>query len=406
MRTRTRRLDAAARLQPLGLSLTKMLLVLSLVVVGCGGSDLPQTPDDSFYIPPDPLPSATPGTLIRSQEVAPIAAASRTFAVLYVSESLPGDPIAVSGLVVVPNIPEPAEGLDVVSWGHGTKGLADRCAPSRGFSGPTHDFFLIAPELIDAGYLAVSSDYEGLGTPELHPYLVGESQARSALDIVRAATQLEQVQGIDQVAVWGRSQGGQTALFASEIAASWAPELDLAAVVAAAPACCMETVAKAGALIPGSRGLVWMSLVAYAEAFELDFDAVFTDDGRTAVDALIADDVCYEEWVEVANSFGDDTGIAINFDRADGWIDAFERSSPGRVAVDVPVLVLQGTADTTTPKALTDILTTDMCMLGTSVDYRVFEGFSHNDSTAMNMPLMLEWTAARFAGEPAGITCE
>ncbi|MEM7436841.1 MAG: lipase family protein [Myxococcota bacterium] len=406
MPDRTPQADAALSSSSLRFSRGYVLILLASAAIGCGGSDLPDVPEAAFYVPPDPLPSTTPGTLIRSQEVTPIAAASRTFAVLYVSESLPGEPIPVSGLVVVPDAPAPEEGFDVVSWGHGTKGLADRCAPSRGFSGPTHDFFMIAPELISAGHLAVSSDYEGLGTPGLHPYLVGESQARSSLDIVRAALQMEEVRAIDQVVVWGRSQGGQTALFASEIAETWAPELDLAGVIAAAPACCMETVAKAGVVIPGSRGLVWMSLVAYADAFELDFDAVFTDEAREAVDALIADSVCYEQWVEVANSFGDDTGVAIDFDQAAGWIDAFERSSPGRVAVDVPILVLQGTDDTTTPKALTDILATDMCMLGTSVDYRVFQGFSHNDSTEMNMPLMLEWTAARFAERPAGTTCE
>ena len=48
----------------------------------------------------------------------------------------------------------------------------------------------------------------------------------------------------------------------------------------------------------------------------------------------------------------------------------------------------------------------ELCAIGTPLDYRVFEGFSHNDSTAMNMPLMLEWTAARFAGEAANSTCD
>jgi hypothetical protein len=39
------------------------------------------------------------------------------------------------------------------------------------------------------------------------------------------------------------------------------------------------------------------------------------------------------------------------------------------------------------------------------VDYRIFEGFGHNDSTMMNMPLLLEWTRARFASEPATTSC-
>ena len=371
-----------------------------------GGSDLPAVPEAAFYLPPDPLPSASPGSLIRSQEVAPIAAASRTFAVLYVSESLSGEPIAVSGLVVVPDAPTPAGGFDVVSWAHGTKGISDACAPSRGFSGPTHDFFAIAPELIAAGYLAVSSDYEGLGTPGVHPYLAGESQARGSLDIVRAASEMDEVEAIGQVAVWGRSQGGQTALFASEIVSTWAPELNFVGAISAAPASGIQTIVEVGAFIPEARGFVWMALVTFADAFGLDLDPVFTDDARAAIDQLLDDEVCYEEWIEVATSFGEESGIAIDFAESGDWLDAFDRSSPGRVSADAPVLLLQGTADTTTPKALSDILNTDLCEVGTEVDYRVFEGFTHNDSTAMNMPLLLEWTAARFAGASPGTTCE
>ena len=387
-------------------------LLLSLVAfaIGCaesddGGGELAAGPDEAFYLPPDGLRDMTPGTLIRSEEVTPIAEDSRTFAVLYSSESLGGEAIAVSGLVVVPDAPAPEGGFNVVSWAHGTKGIADDCAPSRGFSGDTHDFFDIAPELIAAGYVAVSSDYEGLGTPGIHPYLVGESQARGTLDIVRAASQLDPVEAIGQVAIWGRSQGGQTALFASEIATTWAPELDIAGVIPAAPACCLELLIGIGPTVPGSRGLVWMAAVAFAETFDLDLDTAFSTEARTAIDQLIEDEVCYQEWTEAARDF-DDAGIVINVLESEAWSAALRQSSPAQVATDVPVLLLQGSADTTTPKVTSDILAGDLCALGTTLDYRVFEGFSHNDSTAMNMPLMLDWTEERFSGVAAGSTCQ
>lgn len=391
------------------------LLAFIIAIAACSGSDagdgggdradLPVLPDDAFYLPPDDLSGMPPGTLIRSQEVAPIAVDSRTYAVLYASESLGGDAVAVSGLVVVPNAPTPDDGFDVVSWAHGTKGIADRCAPSRGFSGPTHDFFAIAPELVAAGYLAVSTDYEGLGTPGLHPYLVGESQARGSLDIIRAAAQMDAVGEIGQVAVWGRSQGGQTALFAAEIAETWAPELDVAGVIPAAPACCLELLIGIGPTVPGSRGLIWMAAVAFADTYDLDLDEAFTPDANAAIEKLIEDEVCYEEWTEAARDF-DNAGIAINVNESEDWSQALRESSPGQVATSIPTLLLQGSADTTTPQLTSDILSDELCAIGTPLDYRVFEGFTHNDSTAMNMPLMLEWTAARFAGEPAASTCE
>ncbi len=394
------------------------LVLVATALVGCGSSDgeagsggvggsgeIPAVPNDGFYLPPDDLPGMPPGTLLRSEEVAPIAANSRTFTVLYASESLGGEAVAVSGLVVVPDSPPQDGSFNVVSWAHGTKGISDNCAPSRGFSGSSHDFFDIAPELVDAGYVAVSSDYEGLGTPGLHPYLVGESQARGSLDIVRAASQMDAVGEIGQVAVWGRSQGGQTALFAGEIAPTWAPELNLAGVIPAAPACCLELLIGIGPTVAGSRGLVWMAAVAFADTYDLDLDAAFAPEAIAAIDQLLEDEVCYEEWTEAARDF-DNAGIVINVSESEDWSEALRDSSPGQVTTDVPVLLLQGSEDTTTPQLTSDILSDELCAIGTPLDYRVFEGFSHNDSTAMNMPLMLEWTAARFAGEAANSTCE
>ena len=40
---------------------------------------------------------------------------------------------------------------------------------------------------IKAGYAVVRTDYDGLGTPGVHQYLVGTSEGRSVLDAVRAA---------------------------------------------------------------------------------------------------------------------------------------------------------------------------------------------------------------------------
>ena len=69
------------------------------------------------------------------------------------------------------------------------------------------------------GYVVVATDYEGLGTPGTHPYLVGESEAHGVLDIVKAAQQIRETGANDKTFVWGQSQGGQAALFAGEIAA-------------------------------------------------------------------------------------------------------------------------------------------------------------------------------------------
>jgi predicted esterase len=76
------------------------------------------------------------------------------------------------------------------------------------------------------------------------------------------------------------------------------------------------------------------------------------------------------------------------------------------VRTEAPILLLQGQADTIVPILLTNALYERLCDVGSQVDYRVFEGFGHNESTKENMPLLMEWTAARFAGDPATTTCQ
>ena len=89
--------------------------------------------------------------------------------------------------------------------------------------------------LLEARMIVVATDYQGLGTPGIHPYLVGQSEAQGVLDAARAARNLEGPAASNTVVVIGYSQGGQAALFAGQIAESYAPELYLAGVVAIGP---------------------------------------------------------------------------------------------------------------------------------------------------------------------------
>ena len=72
------------------------------------------------------------GTLIWSRRVVDgPTIGGTTHLVMYRSTSAKGEPVAVSGVVSVPEGEPPAGGWPVISWGHGTTGTADRCAPSR-----------------------------------------------------------------------------------------------------------------------------------------------------------------------------------------------------------------------------------------------------------------------------------
>ncbi len=109
-------------------------------------------------------------------------------------------------------------------------------------------------DMLSRGFVVVATDYVGLGTPGQHPYLIGESEARSVLDSVRAARRFPGAKAGDTFAVWGHSQGGHAALFTGQLAASYAPELKLAGVAAAAPATAAAPAAAAtGAAAPADK---------------------------------------------------------------------------------------------------------------------------------------------------------
>jgi len=375
---------------------------LMALLFGCNDAE---STASEFYSPPDPLPSEVPGTLLRAEAIEPLAEGSKAWRVLYVSTAVDGTAIAVSGLVAAPTEPAPAAGYDVVTWAHGTKGVSDSCAPSKGYRSGFHDFYDIAPELVAAGYVGVMSDYEGLGTPGLHPYLVGPSEGRGVLDIVKAAQQIEEASAGSRVVIWGRSQGGHGALFAGELAPSWAPELDVLGVISAAPASEFQAIITSGVLLPGARGFIWQLTIGFEASYaELSIEDVYAPDSLMAIEALLDQGACGDEFGEVAATF-DGAGFATSPLEIPAWVNRLEENSPGNVPTDVPILLIQGQEDSVVPILLTNVLENRLCDIGNEVEYRVFPGYGHNDSTEKNMPLMLEWTAARFAGEPASTTC-
>ena len=111
------------------------------------------------------------GDLIWARKVAnPLPQAGRTWTLLYRSTSIRGKAIGVSGFVMLPRGKPPKGGWPVVSWAHGTSGIADSCAPSRDPKGPYT--FYAAPQFgawLKAGYAIANTDYEGLGTPGSTP---------------------------------------------------------------------------------------------------------------------------------------------------------------------------------------------------------------------------------------------
>ncbi|MFE7746377.1 lipase family protein [Nocardia sp. NPDC057455] len=156
----------------------------------------------------------------------------------------------------------------IVAIGPGTVGQGDQCAPSK-FLSNLADFgepglvvaqyeVRLALELTARGINVVMTDYQGMGTPGLHPYVNRFAQGAAVLDAVRAATQLPGSGSSpdSRVGMWGYSQGGGAAAAAMEMAGSYAPELQVVAGYGGAvPADLRDTLARIdGSVLTGAVG--------------------------------------------------------------------------------------------------------------------------------------------------------
>ncbi|MGH9296698.1 MAG: lipase family protein, partial [Acidimicrobiales bacterium] len=236
-------------------------LKISVVAADLGASGIPP-----FYTPPQPLSPAAPGSLIRAELVTGVPGVptgARLWRILYHSRTIYGADLAESGYVVAPAGPPPPGGFPVISWAHGTTGFSGICAPSlfttEGGVGP----YLIPglAQYLRAGFVVAATDYQGLGTAGIHPYLLGASEGRAVLDAARASRRLPDLKTSDRVVIYGHSQGGQAALFAGELAPSYAPELHVLGVVAAAPATNLSLIFSV-AIGPLGQGILGFTLPA------------------------------------------------------------------------------------------------------------------------------------------------
>ncbi len=272
-----------------GFAIAAILMMTALCVTTLPLGVTNARAQSSFYQASPNEVAGAPGTLIRQEPLlqpAPFGASA--YRMLYRSTGLNNESIPVSGVIVVPAGPAPANGRPIVAWAHPTTGVVPRCAPSLALF--VFQQIQGLREMIGRGYVVAATDYPGLGTPQTHPYLVGVSEARAVLDSVRAARALTGTQ--NRFAVWGHSQGGQAALFTGLLAKSYAPELNLAGIAAAAPATELGTLLDDDINSTGGRNLLSMTLWSWARVFGAPIDRV-VDPAAIPTINLLADE-CIE----------------------------------------------------------------------------------------------------------------
>ncbi len=240
--------------------------------------------------PARPLPAGAPGTIIRTEKVTGVPGAPATPR-CGGSSSTRGrstaQDIAESGYIVVPGGTAPQGGYPILSWAHGTTGFAGICAPSLFTSQGGRR------ALPRAGPGATTSK-PGSSSP---PPTTKASARRASTPICWARAKAEgcstrPVRRVgcrdcaprSTVMIYGHSQGGQAALFAGELAPTYAPDLHIAGVVAAAPATGLSTILGVATTSVGQAILEFTIPVAYTWArtyHDLPASDMFTPSGES-----------------------------------------------------------------------------------------------------------------------------
>ncbi|MFV7442770.1 alpha/beta hydrolase [Acinetobacter pittii] len=386
------------------------VLSTSLFLVACGGGS-----SDDGSAPTNP--SGTPTNNIQnpvvkveaytSTNLGSVAAESSILTYKMLGQS--GQEVQATSLVFTPNTPPPVGGWPIVVWAHGTTGVADACAPSKAaLTESTKD---LISKLLAAGYAVVAPDYEGLGTPGIHPFLNVKSEAFSITDAVVATRNYLLQRNLLTSKKWltvGHSQGGHAALGAAQYASR--AQLDYKGTVAVAPASNLGSI-----LIDGEAQVanapIDIKIATYAQLAtytalvtagirntqpSFDYGQVFTS--QISGIAAQAETICSGS---LGLAFAADMGSYAG--NHSGTLDGYTRTQPNFMAVPLvktfldkdsqllqakvttPIIIYQGVADSTVPKLATDLLIFNATTLGTKINSYVTGNWDHNTAMSSNV---------------------
>lgn len=392
-------------------------LAISMAAFSLTACDPPLPNQDAFYTPPTSL-SGQPGDVIRSRSsvftLDPVghtpAPGVNAKQVLYRSTNAMGQANAVSGTVLVPTTPWLGLGSrPLVSMGVGTRGIGDQCAPSYTLSQGADYEGLFVQAALSRGWAVAISDYEGLGTPGLHTYVVGRSEGRALLDMARAAIRLPGtgLSANTPVGLMGYSQGGGAAGWAAELAGSYAPELKIKGTAAGGIPGDLTAVAnfvEGGPMV----GLALMASLGLDAAYpELNLENYLNAKGQQLVQE--AGELCLVDVDGIATIFKtmfSSRNDYVNSDPlvAPAWQARLAENKLGSTKPSAPVFQYHGLVDEMVPYQQAADLRRTWCDKGATVTWAPLPGEHVTGMVEGQLPAM-DWLAARFAGLPAVGNC-
>ncbi|GAB4585494.1 lipase family protein [Nocardia sp. IFM 10818] len=366
---------------------------------------------DPFYDQPADLSGASMGSIVDSRPVAvldiPTRAQISAWQVKYVSQDTKGKPWTTMATIIKPVTAGPTRLLAFQPW---IDALDTRCNPSyqlRAGFGYMASTGMVGETLnlgtaLDRGWTVVVPDYLG---PE-NQFAAGYVEGRNTLDGIRAAVNFDPagVTAADPIALFGYSGGARGTEFAAELAADYAPELN---IVGSAAGGLPTDMAASAALMNGGAfsGIDFSSAYGLARAYpELDIPAYFTDpqleqslSGMCQTQILSAYPFTFvqDKTVDRIWPLGEPEVAAV--------LDTLKAGRYGTPNAPLYLFTAETDQIAVTPK--TDELVADYCTRGVQVTYVKYPGTEHVTAETAGSGAALDWIADRFAGAPAGTSC-
>ncbi|GAA5119549.1 lipase family protein [Haloechinothrix salitolerans] len=393
-------------------------LLAGAAVIATPMTTPPAASADTFYDPPSPLPDGEPGDIIRSEPTTfyldpakTLEANADAYRVMYLSTDTHGDPMAVTGTLLRSNYPWMGVGpRPIIGFAVGTQGLADKCAPSKRMAAGLEYEGAFLEGLLERGYGVAITDYQGLGTPGNHTYVIRAAEANAVLDSVRAAQRLPDVKLPDSgpVLTAGYSQGGGASGAAAEIAHSYAPELDLLGSYSGAPPADKKVV---GRHLDGSHaaGLLGYAIVGLDAAYpELGIDDLLNEEGKKQREQLESE--CVEETLvnhafKESKNFTKDGRAVTEYMDEEPFDSTVEAQKLGNRSPEVPTLVLHSRADDIVPYEQGRQMARDWCDLGANVRFKTLETATHVGAIPEASSTAFMWMEERISGFPQFSNC-
>jgi fermentation-respiration switch protein FrsA (DUF1100 family) len=361
---------------------------------------------EGFYLAPDPLSKGRPGELLRAEPmdaylVPGVRLRARAWRILYRSTGAVGEPTVVSGTVLLPGARRrrDARALPLIGHAIGTHGIGDAAAPSRLLARGLDWEAALMAQLLARGWAVAVTDYQGLGTPGDHAYMVGRALGPNVLDAMRAARELvpDELPADGRAAVIGYSEGGAAAAWAAQLQPTYAPDMPLVGVAAGAAAADLESAT------PNLDGSFFSFFIAYggigyAAAYpELDLDPYLTPKAREGIDALRNSTVL--QAMLHGPKFAHATDLTNpNVLELPDWVARLRENKLGTIAPAAPVLLHHARRDQIVSFKHSVTLGEDWERLGADVRLYVTKGgVDHISGAFAGTPIAIDWLSRRLA---------